>query len=166
MKTKIQFLHGAALSVVSESTNPAGQKNKGNYAYESASHRQSDRVVRHETRVKNTASVGLPGSGPPAAAELVRLRNDAGGVCQIRRNAGGQISGTECPEHQPGVFGPHPNVRGDCESGLKLFRVWFSDYSTMLIDATDKEQAAKLGQAWSRHWDQLDPRQATTATKP
>jgi hypothetical protein len=36
----------------------------------------------------------------------------------------------------------------------------------MLIDATDKEQAAKLGQAWSRHWDQLDPRQATTATKP
>jgi hypothetical protein len=35
----------------------------------------------------------------------------------------------------------------------------------MLIDATDKEKAAELGQAWSRHWDRLDPRRATTATK-
>jgi hypothetical protein len=46
-----------------------------------------------------------------------------------------------------------------------LIRVWFSDDTAMLIDAIDTEQAAKLGQAWSRHWDRLDPRRATTATK-
>ena len=46
-----------------------------------------------------------------------------------------------------------------------MFRVWFSDDSAMLIDATDKEHAAKLGQAWSRHWDRLDPRQVVNTTK-
>jgi hypothetical protein len=35
----------------------------------------------------------------------------------------------------------------------------------MLIDAIDKEHAAAAGQAWSRHWDRLDPRRVTVATK-
>jgi hypothetical protein len=35
----------------------------------------------------------------------------------------------------------------------------------MLIDATDKEQAAKLGQAWSLKWDRLDPRRVVNVTK-
>jgi hypothetical protein len=46
-----------------------------------------------------------------------------------------------------------------------LFRVWFSDDTAMLIDATDQEHAAQKGQAWSRHWDRLDPRRVTTVTK-
>ena len=48
---------------------------------------------------------------------------------------------------------------------MTLFRVWFSDISTMLIDATDKEHAAAKGQAWSLHWDRLDPRRVVTVTK-
>jgi hypothetical protein len=47
---------------------------------------------------------------------------------------------------------------------MKLFRVWFSDYSAMLIDARDKEHAAELGRAWSLKWDRLDPRRVTTAS--
>jgi hypothetical protein len=35
----------------------------------------------------------------------------------------------------------------------------------MLIDATDRKHAAELGQAWSRHWDQLDPRRVVNVTK-
>jgi hypothetical protein len=46
-----------------------------------------------------------------------------------------------------------------------LFRVRFSDDTAMLIDATNKEHAAALGQAWSRHWDRLDPRRVVNVTK-
>jgi hypothetical protein len=35
----------------------------------------------------------------------------------------------------------------------------------MLIDATDKEHAAEKAQAWSRHWDRLDPRRVVNVTK-
>jgi hypothetical protein len=35
----------------------------------------------------------------------------------------------------------------------------------MLIDANTKEHAAELGQAWSRHWDRLDPRRVVNVTK-
>jgi hypothetical protein len=48
---------------------------------------------------------------------------------------------------------------------MTLFRVWFSDGSMMLIDATDKEDAAAKGQAWSHYWDRLDPRRVVKATK-
>jgi hypothetical protein len=82
-------------------------------------------------------------------------------VCEIRRDAGGQNGGAEHSEHQSGVFGSHPHIGSDYES-LILFRVWFSDYSAMLIDARNREHAAELGQAWSRHWDRLDPRRVVT----
>jgi hypothetical protein len=75
-----------------------------------------------------------------------------------------EASGAKCAEHQPGVFGTHPNVGYDHEGRLKLFRVWFSDDSTMLIDTRDKEHAAELGQAWSRHWNRLDPRRVVNVT--
>ena len=114
---------------------------------------------------QNAPPAGVSGSIPSAAAKLIRLRNVAGGVEQTRRGSGGQDGGTQRPEHQPGVLGSHPHVGDDHESRLKLFRVWFSDDSAMLIDATDKEQAAKLGQAWSLKWDRLDPRRVVNVTK-
>jgi len=35
----------------------------------------------------------------------------------------------------------------------------------MLIDATDKTQAAVIAQTWSHHWDRLDPRRVTQVVK-
>ena len=160
-----EFQHGAALSVVADSNTPAERNHEREYADKSISDRQGVGNIRHEKRIQNAPPAGVSGSIPSAAAKLIRLRNVAGGVEQTRRGSGGQDGGTQRPEHQPGVLGSHPHVGDDHESRLKLFRVWFSDYSAMLIDATDKEQAAKLGQAWSRHWDRLDPRQATTVSK-
>jgi hypothetical protein len=46
-----------------------------------------------------------------------------------------------------------------------LFRVVFSDFSAMLIDAISKEDAAAQGQAWSLHWDRLDTRRVVSTTK-
>jgi hypothetical protein len=164
MKGQFQLPRGAALSGVMESTNPAEHNQENKYAHKSNHNRQGDGVLRHEEGLQNLASARLSGSNPPAAAKLVRLRDDTRGVREIRSHAGGQDGGIEHPEHQPGVFGSHPHVRSDHES-LTLFRVCFSDYSAMLIDARHNEHAAELGQAWSRHWDRLDPRRVTTITK-
>ena len=160
-----EFHHGAALSVVVDSNTPAERNHERKYADQSIGNRQGVGNVRHEKGIQNTPSAGVPGSITSAAAQLVRFRDVAGGSGQIRGGAGGQGGGAERPEHQPGVFGSHPHVGDDCESRLKLFRVWFSDHSAILIEAADKEHAAKLGQAWSRHWDGLDPRRAVNATK-
>jgi hypothetical protein len=35
----------------------------------------------------------------------------------------------------------------------------------MLMDATDKTQAAVMAQGWSRHWDRLDARRVTQVVK-
>jgi len=153
------------LGSVGEQTINQAEKEKVKHADQSTGDRQGVGNIRHEEGIQNTPPAGVSGSIASAAAQLVRFRDVAGGSEQIRGRAGGQDGGTQRPEHQPGVLGSHPHVGGDHESRLKLFRVWFSDYTAMLIDATDQEQAAKLGQAWSRHWDRLDPRRATTATK-
>jgi hypothetical protein len=60
---------------------------------------------------------------------------------------------------------PYPNEQHDQQGKQTLFRVWFTDGTAMLIDATDRKHAAELGQAWSRHWDQLDPRRVVNVTK-
>ena len=154
-----------ALPVAADSPNPAELNKENKYANKSTRDRQGVGDIRHEKGIQDAPSACVSGSIASAAAQLVRFRDVAGGSEQIRGWAGGQDGGTQHPEHQPGVFGSHPHVGNDCESRLKLFRVWFSDYSAMLIDATDKEHAAEQGQAWSRHWDRLDPRRATTVTK-
>ena len=166
MKTSdFQFHHDAVLPVAANSPNSADNNQGKANAHKSVSDRQGDRVVRHKERLENIEPAGLPGSGAPAAAELVRLRNVAGGVCQIRRNAGRQNGGAQCSEHEPELLGSHPHDGDDHESKLTLFRVVFSDHSAMLIDATNKEHASELGQAWSRHWDRLDPRRVVNVTK-
>jgi len=35
----------------------------------------------------------------------------------------------------------------------------------MLIDATDEDRAAELGQAWSLHWDRFDLRMVVSVKK-
>ena len=158
------FHHDAALSVVAETKHPAERNHERKHAHQSISDRQSVGDIRHEKGIQNAPPAGVSGSITSPAAKLVRFRGSAGGREQIRGWVGGQDGGTQCPEHQSGVLGSHPHVGDDHESRLKLIRVWFSDDTAMLIDAIDTEQAAKLGQAWSRHWDRLDPRRVTTVT--
>jgi len=160
-----EFPHDAVLPVAVGSTNPAEHNQEKRYVNKSTRDRQSVGEFRHEKRIENAPPPGLPRSVPTAPAELLRLRDVAGGSDEIRRDTGGQNGGAKCPEHQPKLLGSHPHGGHDHEGRLTLFRVWFSDGTAMLIDATDKEHAAELGQAWSLKWDRLDPRRVVNVTK-
>lgn len=162
-KSKTQFPHGAALPVVTDSLESAEQIER-THADQSISHRQGVGNIRHEKGIQNTPFAGVSGSGPSAAAQLVRLRDVSGGSDQARCGVGGQEHRAQRPKHQSRLLGSYPYVGHDHEA-VTLFRVWFSDHSAMLIDARDAEHAAEPGQAWSRHWDRLDPRRVVQVTK-
>jgi len=158
----VQIPHDV-LPVAVNSTNPA--ENERKHAHKSISNRQSVRIIRHEKGIENTSPVGLSGSITSTTSEFFRLRNDGGRTEQTRGDTRGQDGGAQRPEHQSELLGSHPHDGHDHEGQLTLFRVRFSDDTAMLIDATNKEHAAALGQAWSRHWDRLDPRRVVNVTK-
>ena len=159
----VPFSHDDTLPVVADSINPA--EIKGIYAHQSVSHRQGVGIVRNEEGVENTPSAGLPGSVTSTASKLIRLRNVARRGDEVRRVTGGQDGGTQRPEHQSELLSSHPHDGHDNEGRLTLFRVRFGDGSTMLIEATDKQQAAELGQTWSLRWDRFDLRRVITVIK-